>query len=463
MCGIHAVFNVDTQFNNNATKYMEQAFIVNSLRGVDSSGMFVVNDKGQQEVHKMALQGPLFVESKLTKRMLTDVGRCRVAVGHVRAATAGKINVDNSHPFVGYGPNGSRVVGVHNGTLNDWRSNTGAGLYEVDSDWAIQHIADENADAFEDFHGAYAFIWWREETPGKVFVARNDQRPMHMLVTPDEKTMYLGSELGMVSWLTDRNSIKAKDNAIYQIEAGMLYEFDLTGAKITYKKSALPKAVPRRPTYSSSTYAGSSPKSTSFGASAAKIMDAVNEIIDTEAAGAQSPTTAKTSESSTVVVVPTQSLLSRNEAPKMSKAEKKRIRREERAKRERMLKAVAEGGEEYTLPDGWYKATLSTHNEKSAAKSAGIYGQLTPFKPTHFEPELGDLYGVIDEYVQDMGRVEYDAVMRNITSHKAYRLTYGEEDGWGAIIGLGKDNNGQQYVIVGELSEEGVEGLKAVS
>lgn len=451
MCGLHAVFNVGTVYNSDIPKYLEQAFVVNSLRGTDSSGMFVVSDDGKLNTHKMALQGPLFVESKVTKSMLTDSARCRVAVGHVRAATTGKVNVDNAHPFVAYDNDGHKVVGVHNGTLSDWRSNVGASLYEVDSEWAIQHIAEERIDAFEDFHGAFAFIWWRESDPTKVWVARNDHRPLHFAITPDKKTMYLGSEFGMVSWLTDRINIKSLDDSIFQIEAGKLYEFDLSGSELSWRKLDLPKPVTRRTTYTNTTTTTTA-AGNSFPESGAKVVREVNEVLD-RAAAAATPAAATTPAVTT------------DPAPRRAtKAERKRQRREERERQRKLAERIGQSDEELVLPDNWFSQTMSTHNEKTAAKSMNIFGQLVTFTPTHYEPDLADLYGTIEEDMLSAGSKQQQAVLRGIKPSVANAIVHGQRLPWAAVIGMTPHNvqSQQRYVILGELTEEGKNSLELV-
>jgi hypothetical protein len=451
MCGIHAVFNVDTVYNSKATKFMEQGFIAGSLRGIDSSGLFVVDKKGHVDIHKMALSGSNFIESKRSKGMLSDVANCIAAIGHVRAATTGKVNIDNAHPFTAWDSAGNKVIGVHNGTLSDWRSNVGAHFYDVDSDWAIQHIADEKFDAFENFHGAYCFMWWRESEPEIIHVARNDARPMNFVITPDDKTMFLGSESGMVAWLADRNDIKAKDNKIYVIEPGFDYAFDLSDKAISWTKTELPKPIVKRATYSTTmgytsstttqvTSGGS--QGSSFGATGQLLVKNVNNLIDT--AALEDAYAELDGEKPSMSLVPIENVA--------TKRERRRAAAAADEARKTVLLRNSEG--EYVLPDEYFMSEGATAAEKQAAKATGAYGMLQVFLPSHYEFDTEELFGEIEDFDESNGKVKYQAVMRGIKPKVADSLYMnGKATPWCAVIGITPGD--KQYVVLGELSEEG--------
>lgn len=163
---------------------------------------------------------------------------------HVRAATVGNITDMNAHPFEAYKESGAKITGIHNGTLRNWRGHETAKDFTVDSDWAFQMIAEHGEDAFQYFDGAYAMIWYDEEAPGHVFMARNDERPLHFMYGEDGKTIYGASEAGMLGWIAERNGIKmSKDEAkagIFYLTPGLLYKFSLEEVGV-YDSWELPK------------------------------------------------------------------------------------------------------------------------------------------------------------------------------------------------------------------------------
>ena len=241
MCGIHGIMNKTATGPISLRDYIADAFVVNTLRGVDSAGVFQIDKDHKPFMHKQNVPGFMFAETKTVKRFISDVENCPITVGHVRAATAGKITVDNAHPFVAERADGSRVVGVHNGTISNWKTFADHKDYEVDSEWALNQIAKDGVDAFEKFNGSFCFVWWDEAQPDKMFMARNDERPLHFLKTTAKDTILFGSEAGMVTWLAERRKIGV-DDTIYSLEPLMMYTFDLAGkGEITWTKCNIPK------------------------------------------------------------------------------------------------------------------------------------------------------------------------------------------------------------------------------
>lgn len=241
MCGIHGVINRAPIAKIELRDYIADAFVVNTLRGTDSAGVFQIDKDNKPFMHKQNVPGYMFAETKTVKRFLLDVDNCPVTVGHVRAATAGKVTVDNAHPFVAERDDGSRVVGVHNGTISNWKSYGDSKDYEVDSEWALNQIAKDGVDAFEKFSGSYCFVWWDEAKPDKLFMVRNDERPMHFVRSAAKDTILFGSEAGMVTWLAERRKILV-DDTIYSLEPYHMYAFDLSKKGIiTWTKVKTPK------------------------------------------------------------------------------------------------------------------------------------------------------------------------------------------------------------------------------
>lgn len=229
MCGIHFTISNDT-FLLRGEDYFKDAFVTNQLRGMHSSGMYVVEKDGTILTHKAAVCGQEFIKDKDAIPLLTKVGRARVAVGHVRHATMGKISDENAHPFVIDREDGTQLVGVHNGTLRNWKLKEGSNDVDVDSEWAFTKLAEYGSEAFKFFDGAYAFVWYDTATPDVVYMARNSERPLHYMVSKDKKSLIGASELGMLGWLTERNKIEGatdpKDRFKY-LEAGKIYAINL--------------------------------------------------------------------------------------------------------------------------------------------------------------------------------------------------------------------------------------------
>lgn len=230
MCGLVMVLNSDTFFTG-AAAWFQSALITSQVRGMDSTGMFQVSKANAVQMFKQASHASDFVQTQGAKTLLQTVGSAAATVGHVRHATAGAIVDANAHPFKVTREDGSVLVGVHNGTIEGWRGNVGAEDHDVDSEWLFTKLANDGAEAFAGFAGAFALIWQDSRTPGHIYVARNEKRELFYAFSANRKSLIAVSELGMLGWLADRHDIKLyKDQSNFEyfyFRPGRIYDFDL--------------------------------------------------------------------------------------------------------------------------------------------------------------------------------------------------------------------------------------------
>lgn len=235
MCGIHGIISSKTGFNKPLCDFVRQAFVANSLRGMDSSGMFQIGPtKSSVYLYKDAVNGSDFVAQSKAEALIRDTDTSLFTVCHVRAKTQGAVNADNAHPFVGWADDGKRIIGVHNGSLYNWKTKDGGKDHEVDSSWAIQKIAEEGQAIFSELQGAFAIVYWDEESPRKINFVRNNQRPMHFLFSKDGKHMMFASEAGMLVWLADRVKFES-DGKVRELPVDTVVTFDTSGDKLTWE------------------------------------------------------------------------------------------------------------------------------------------------------------------------------------------------------------------------------------
>lgn len=217
MCGIQFVINAGSKCKN-LDDFMQDAFYANQVRGTDSSGVFAVESykpkADVRDVHffKKAVNGSDFLEMQSARTLIAAANTNVATVGHVRASTWGASVDKNAHPFVTVRQDGSRIIGVHNGSLDGWQHKEGADDHEVDSAWLYSKIAEDGFDAFEGINGAFVLVWYDSTSPDRLFIARNDKRPLYYAYTEDQKAIVACSELGMLGWLTSRRDIKLHTN-----------------------------------------------------------------------------------------------------------------------------------------------------------------------------------------------------------------------------------------------------------
>lgn len=238
MCGIFGVVNTSRQIY--ADDFISDAFVGSMLRGVDSSGIASINVANTDYfLHKLPMNGLYFKDERVAKRYISYANnKDTFTMCHVRAATVGDVTTSNAHPFAIERDDESVLIGTHNGTLTGWKQEKSARGFDVDSEWALTHIATEGIKAFEDFTGAYAFVWWDGGDSEVIHMARNDQRPISVVFLKDGGMAY-ASEPGMLFWLLERNNIKM-DGPILTLDAGQHYMFPVADPK-KFTKEALPK------------------------------------------------------------------------------------------------------------------------------------------------------------------------------------------------------------------------------
>lgn len=208
------------------------------LRGIDSSGIASINTTNSRyDFQKLPVSGNYFITDKAASSLISDASLANtITMCHVRAATVGSVTTANAHPFLV--EDGDRIViGTHNGTLTGWANQKNGKYYSVDSEWGINHIADNGIEAFKTIRGAYCFVWWDSDSPTTLNIARNNERPMYVVMLKSGGMAY-ASEAGMLYWLLERHNVKM-DGPIIELKENFWYKFDVTDPA-DFDKIALP-------------------------------------------------------------------------------------------------------------------------------------------------------------------------------------------------------------------------------
>ncbi len=233
MCGLVMVI---TKRSNGFTQYQKEIFdellFIDTFRGDDSTGAFVVDNIGNVKLAKSAEPGPAFMLNKEYQDLRSAAFTNGWAmVGHNRKATRGTITDENAHPFVV----DNNIVLVHNGSFNgDHRH---IAQTNVDSE-AIAHALHEEADpelALRKVNAAYALIWYNVDKK-EINVVRNMMRPLLFVETADE--IIYASEKSFLDFVVTRHSLKVTAGPTLQTEL-MLATFKLGDNKLTTEKLRL--------------------------------------------------------------------------------------------------------------------------------------------------------------------------------------------------------------------------------
>jgi asparagine synthetase B (glutamine-hydrolysing) len=241
MCGIFGLINGTKNRGASASicRAISDGIMLNSIRGADSTGL-MQRDKKTTYAHRMVANGVDFAKHSSTYNYINDSDSAHFTVVHNRAATEGSVTLDNCHPFEAVTADGDNyVIGVHNGTLTNWK--TPGSAYSVDSDWAISRLSEAGNDAFKEFTGAWAFVWQDDRNPEVLSICRNSSRPMFIAYIKHQDRMLFASEYQLLTWIAERNNLLLEDDII-SLAPGKIYQFDIKNPR-NFAKIDMPVRV----------------------------------------------------------------------------------------------------------------------------------------------------------------------------------------------------------------------------
>lgn len=204
MCGNVGFIDRETSVfeSRGLMSYFKQALIVDSIRGMDSTGVLALTNNNKLLCYKKATYSSEYITLKKAKILLDSTSQ-QFMLGHNRAATKGSIDDSSAHPFT-FGD----ITMFHNGTLYTWDKLSGDKQFEVDSQaiaYGLHKFGIKNT--LEKIDGAYALVW-HDKGNNTVNFARNDERPLFIGRVAKSGSILYASEKGMISWLAEKNNIK---------------------------------------------------------------------------------------------------------------------------------------------------------------------------------------------------------------------------------------------------------------
>ncbi len=216
MCGIVAV--IGGMFKKEVATFHD-LLVVDSLRGPNSTGVYVVRGDEDHLVKKALLPHELmhFPQFKQAFDKLPDV-----CIGHNRWATVGDVNARNAHPF-----EADNIVGVHNGTLINWKKLKDSGKFIVDSECLIHNIDQDGIDVvWGKLEGAATVMWW-DKRAKLLNVIRNKERPMFYAKEKGTNVVLFASEHWMLLSCAGRNGVTLED--LTELPVDTLLTVDVMG------------------------------------------------------------------------------------------------------------------------------------------------------------------------------------------------------------------------------------------
>lgn len=179
--------------------FMKRLLVLDYFRGTDSTGLAAIRENGSTNLAKAAVNPLTFFDMKTFETALNGY-QSKVFLGHNRAATLGKVNDANAHPYQ-YG----EITGAHNGTLDrtSWQrlEHESGTVTNTDSAAVFACINEIGIDATIPLMekgrtsqtGAWALTYYNKVNDTMCFI-RNSHRPLWYGFSKDRKRMYWASE-----------------------------------------------------------------------------------------------------------------------------------------------------------------------------------------------------------------------------------------------------------------------------
>ncbi len=210
MCGIVGMVEGSfSGFNQSDQQLFFGMLLLNSFRGIHSTGVMGLNKKGQQDIIKVLGHPYELLKWQSYGEFNKRVSNAYWAlVGHGRSATQGSVIVDNAHPFMH-----GHISLVHNGTLLNFESlqKSMKTNFEVDSEVICYSLANNGlADTLKEIRGAYSLVWFDTKDNSLNFI-RNYERPMELGLTHFQDTFYFASERNVLDWVSSKKTSKIKE------------------------------------------------------------------------------------------------------------------------------------------------------------------------------------------------------------------------------------------------------------
>lgn len=224
MCGLWG--GLSTTLNKVELDIIHQLGMLSIFRGTDSTGVLTFTQKKNKNWYYLLKKpvDPVGFLMDSTNDYIYD-GSVRLVAGHARAATIGKVTMENAHPFdIG------NIIGMHNGSVRGLVSESRG---DVTDSQVIMEMIDQDGidDAIEEIdrlRGAYALVYCNKKEQTINFI-RNNDRPLSYMRGLGN-CLFWASEKGMLQFIKDRAS--GHFDEIHSFNPGVLHSIKIGSTDI---------------------------------------------------------------------------------------------------------------------------------------------------------------------------------------------------------------------------------------
>jgi len=240
MCGLVGVFgDLDVKLE----EVFEDLLQMDVIRGWESTGVAVVPRDAKKVSIIKDIYVPIYIIQDVNY-IRAKAGQNLLLMGHNRAATYGKVEKRNAHPF-----QIKNITLSHNGTLIPATPLPNLDKFETDSEAITDSIANIGIEeTWPLLNGAATITFWDNKVK-TLNIASNGKRPLNYVFLKDNKAIMWASEDWMLDGVIKRHKLEVEKR---KDEGYLWYIRTNTVGIFSFKKEKIVSKFPRLKEYKSS-------------------------------------------------------------------------------------------------------------------------------------------------------------------------------------------------------------------